>query len=230
MVLNRASLVCRSGEQLRWIVGEDRPSALRRRSGLLLRPAGRRSAVVANLFNQRAQGNHAGRRNRGYTLSDDGSKILVRQGPGFSPLRRDDSRRKNEESQFRPRVSTSIASRRRMEPDLQRSLAPLSRLVLRVKHARLRLGGAARTIQAAAQICRASFGFELCHQRDDFRIDRAARIYSKAAISIFRRGRVSDCRARGFDSIASRAVIRLRRSSPVKTKKTSIVRRSPRSA
>ena len=87
---------------------------------------------------------------RGYVLSDDGSKVLVAQGPGVQPLRRHAAWRKIAQGSCDFGFVRRSSAGRRVEPDLQRSLATLSRLVLRFEHARLRLGCVARAIQAAA--------------------------------------------------------------------------------
>ena len=81
-----------------------------------------------------------------YSLSADGSKVIVGSGGGFSVMDATPSGASGKKIRFDRRNDRRNKSNRRMESDFQRSLAALPRLVLRLEYARFRLGENPRSV------------------------------------------------------------------------------------
>ena len=149
-----ASRACRCRRQLR------RPVARTRATCLHVRPAPATTAATATA--SRSLRIFAFKDRKETTLADDMSRLRAvgrrLEGAGrpasgeLDALRRDAAGRKD----ARRRSSTAgpdgrPRARRGVGADLRRGLAPLPRLLLRREHARLRLGGAAQAVRAAAR-------------------------------------------------------------------------------
>ena len=97
----------------------------------------------------------------GFVVSHDGSKVLVRQEQAWNVYDATAAGGSTKKTVSTAGLDAGERSGRGMEPDLQRSLAPLSRFLLRAQHAWLRLGSPAPALQPASALRRASHRPEL---------------------------------------------------------------------
>ncbi len=139
-----------AGRQLRVAGGQEGPPALHPARVLLLRPRRRVEARAADLLGRRSQGDDARRRRR--RLCAVGRRLEA-AGPargGVQPLRRLAQGQGGQEDRLHRQPGRRPHAGAGMGPDLRRSLAPISRFLLRRQPPRLRLAGPPSPLSAAA--------------------------------------------------------------------------------